>query len=56
VISEEVARRAGVDVSALPRHEVTVRNRTATLAVRVVEDVRAMVTPGAGKVDTVRPS
>jgi adenylate cyclase len=49
VISEEVARRAEVDVSALPRHEVTVRNRTAALAVRVVADVRATLTPSARK-------
>ncbi|MGH7927617.1 MAG: adenylate/guanylate cyclase domain-containing protein, partial [Candidatus Binatia bacterium] len=27
VISEEVAHRAGLDVNALPRHEITVRNR-----------------------------
>jgi len=45
VISEDVALRAGVDVSALPQHEVTVRNRTAALAVRVVADVRATLTP-----------
>jgi adenylate cyclase len=39
VMSEEVAARAGVDVSALPRHELTVRNRAGVLAVRVVNDV-----------------
>jgi adenylate cyclase len=49
VISEDVARRAGLDVAALPRHEVTVRNRTAPLAVRLVADARATMTPGVGK-------
>ena len=39
VMSEEVAARAGIDVSALPRHELTVRNRAGVLAVRVVNDV-----------------
>jgi adenylate cyclase len=38
VMSEEVAARAGLDVSAFPRHELTVRNRAGVLAVRVVED------------------
>ena len=44
VMSEDVAARAGVDVSALPRHELTVRNRAAVLAVRVVEDVAVLKT------------
>ncbi len=39
VISEEVAKQAGVEVSTLPRHEVTVRNRGAVLAVYAVGDV-----------------
>jgi len=38
VISEEVAIAAGVDVSAFPRHEVTVRNRGVPVAVRVIAD------------------
>jgi len=42
VISETVATRAGVDVSAYPREEVTLRNRSAPLAVRVVADARAL--------------
>ncbi len=36
VLSEEVAARAGVDVSDHGRHELTVRNREAPLAVLVV--------------------
>ena len=39
IVSEQVATRAGLDVSDLPRHEVTVRNRAGVLAVRVVTDV-----------------
>ena len=39
VISEEVASRAGVDVSAFARHEITVRNRREPLAIRVIPDV-----------------
>ncbi|MCI0546582.1 MAG: 2Fe-2S iron-sulfur cluster-binding protein [Candidatus Rokubacteria bacterium] len=42
VISEEVARRAGVDPSRWPRHEITVRNRRAPIAIRVVEDVEPL--------------
>ena len=45
VVSEEVARRAGLDVSALPRHEVTVRNRREPLAIRVVADAGALALP-----------
>jgi adenylate cyclase len=40
VISEEVAKQAGVDIMALPRHEVTVRNRGEALAVFAVEEPR----------------
>jgi adenylate cyclase len=42
VISEEVAARAGLDVSAFPRHEVTVRNRSEPLVIRVIEDPHAL--------------
>jgi adenylate cyclase len=38
VISEAVALRAGVDVAALPRHELQLRGRVEPLAIRVVED------------------
>ena len=44
VMSEDVATRAGIDVGALPRHELTVRNRAGVLAVRVVDDVTALTT------------
>jgi len=46
VMSEDVASRAGLDVSALPRHELTVRNRAGVLAVRVVNDVASVATTG----------
>ena len=42
VISEQVAERAGIDVSSFPRHEITVRNRREPLAIRVIADVRAL--------------
>ncbi len=42
VITEEVARRAGVDVRDLPRHELTVRNRRGVLAVYTVASVATL--------------
>jgi adenylate cyclase len=45
VMSEHVATLAGIDTSGLPRHEITVRNRTEPLAVRVVEDVQVLGVP-----------
>jgi adenylate cyclase len=42
VMSEDVGTRAGIDVSAFPRHELTVRNRAGVLAVRVVDDVTSL--------------
>ena len=39
VISEDAGRQAGVDLSAFPRYELTLRNRGAPLSVRVIEDV-----------------
>ncbi len=39
VLSEHVARRVGIDLTAYPRHELTVRNRTEPLMIYVVEDV-----------------
>jgi adenylate cyclase len=40
VLSEDVAARAGLDVSDHARHELTVRNREAPLAVFVVPSAR----------------
>jgi adenylate cyclase len=42
VLSEHVARRVGLDLTAYPRHELTARNRTEPLAIYVVEDVHRL--------------
>jgi len=42
VISEEVARQAGLNVSGLPKHEITVRNRREALAIFVIEDLTGL--------------
>ncbi|MGH7355580.1 MAG: adenylate/guanylate cyclase domain-containing protein [Candidatus Rokuibacteriota bacterium] len=42
VISEDVVRRARVDASAFPRHEITLRNRAKPVVVRVIERVDAL--------------
>jgi adenylate cyclase len=39
IVSEEVARQAGLNTALLARHELTVRNRLEALAIFVVEDV-----------------
>jgi adenylate cyclase len=39
VISEPVARHAGIDVSGFPRHELTVRNRQEPIVVWIIDDV-----------------
>jgi adenylate cyclase len=50
VVSEDVARRAGVDLSAFPRHQLAVHNRAGRVDVRVVARVRALDVP-AGPAD-----
>ncbi len=45
VITEEVARRAGIDAQELPRHELTLRNRAGALAVYTIARV-AMLPAG----------
>lgn len=42
ILSEDVAERAGLDVSGHARHELTVRNREAPLAVLVVPSARSV--------------
>ena len=56
VISEVVATRAGVPTTALPRHELTLRNRQAPLMVLVVEDAQRLAARLAGAGDTVSAS
>lgn len=52
VISEEVARQAGLNVRGLPRHEITVRNRREALAIFVIEDVAALKLDQAAPYET----
>jgi adenylate cyclase len=40
VVSEALVERAGVDLSAFPRHEIAVRGREQMLAVRIVKAAR----------------
>jgi adenylate cyclase len=42
VLSEQVARCVGLDLTTYPRHEITVRNRTEPLAIYVVQDVHSV--------------
>jgi adenylate cyclase len=42
VISDEVAQRSGLNTTALPRHELTVRNRREALTIFVVPDVEVL--------------
>jgi adenylate cyclase len=42
VISDEVAKRSGLNATAFPRHELTVRNRREGLTIFVVEDVEVL--------------
>jgi adenylate cyclase len=45
VISDAVAVRAGVDVSAYPGHSLTLRNRAQVLSIRVIVDVESLPVP-----------
>jgi adenylate cyclase len=47
VVSEEVARCAGSDLSAFPSHQLTVRNRAGAVPIRVIRKV-ASLSAGAG--------
>lgn len=42
VISEAVVTSAGLDADVFPRHEIEVRGRKETIAVRVVVDARTL--------------
>jgi len=44
VLSEQVATCVGLDLTAYPRYEITVRNRAEPLAIYVVEDVHSIAT------------
>ena len=52
IISERVAERAGLDASIYPREEISVRNRDAPIAIRIVAEVESLVleaSAGAGR-------
>jgi adenylate cyclase len=49
VVSEEVARYAGVDLSAFPRHDLAVRNRAGRVSIRVVTRVAALPLPARAR-------
>jgi adenylate cyclase len=46
VVSEEVVGRAGLDLSAFPRHEIEIRGKRETLAVRTLSIAAALPAPG----------
>ena len=52
VISDEVARRAGLDAAQLSRHELTVRNRRGPLNVFTIDDVRTIASEPAVEANT----
>jgi adenylate cyclase len=43
VISEQVAKHAGINVDLFPRHDLTVRNRREALTIYIVNDVQTLV-------------
>jgi adenylate cyclase len=45
VISDAVAARAGIDVSAYPGHTLALRNRAEVLSIRVITDVDSLAVP-----------
>jgi adenylate cyclase len=45
VLSGSVAEGAGLDVGALPRHAVSVRNRAEPVVIYTVKDVRSLTSP-----------
>lgn len=42
IISDQVAEQAGIEMSAFPRHALTVRNRRDPLVIRIIDDVQAL--------------
>lgn len=53
VVSDDLARRAGIDLSNWPAHEIAVRGRTTALVVRAIED--AALLPAPAKAGTGAP-
>jgi adenylate cyclase len=48
VVSEEVGRRAGLDLSTFPREDLAVRNRAGHVPVRIIAQVSQLTAPRAG--------
>jgi adenylate cyclase len=42
VVSEDVARRAGVDLTTYPSHDIEIRGRSETVRVRVVAEAETL--------------
>lgn len=42
IISDRLAQLAGMDVSAFRREEISVRNRTSTIAIHIIENVESL--------------
>ena len=56
IVSEAVVQRAGVSATGLPRHELTLRNRAAPLAVVIVRDAAALAASQTSRVLSERQS
>src|SRR6516165_6404738 len=56
VVSEETVRRAGLDLSAFPRHEIEIRGRREMLAVRTVISAGDLTTAGSVRVAPAEPA
>ena len=54
VVSEETVERAGLDLSAFPRHQIEIRGKREMLAVRILE--RAADLPVAAAARRVEPA
>jgi adenylate cyclase len=46
IVAEAVADKAGLDLGGFPRHEIEVRGRVGLMAIRVIEDARALPLDG----------
>ena len=58
VVSDDVAARAGIDLTACPRHQIEVRGRSEPVAIRVVAQAAELETaePHAEATDAGEPS
>ncbi len=42
IVSDRVAERAGIDLSTFPHEEISIRNRAASIGVRIIKDVEML--------------